>query len=141
MPLAAAIFSNFAQLINKGESGVRAVAEDHRVLAAEALEDGSEDPFGLSRPFSAYRGFDLKQVANMFPKHLQISVFFSLHGEQLRQIPMFADVEDSFLQELALELGTHVLLQDDFAFGRTTSATKCSSSNSARSRSATRTCL
>jgi CRP-like cAMP-binding protein len=120
--LSAAIFSNFAQLINKADAGAaRYLDQLQQIHEFSRL-------YKLSKPacktlldyhellFSAYHGFDLQQVADMFPKHLQVSVFYKLHKDQIRELPVFRDVDTSFLQEIVLKLGTQVLLQDDFAF-------------------------
>ena len=120
--LAAAIFSNIAALINKGDAGAARYQEQLQKVnefirlyklppdARRTLLDYHE------LLFSAYRGFDLKQVANMLPKHLQKQVYYKLHKNLLLQVPAFEGCHVSFIEQLILELGTQVLLAGDFAF-------------------------
>jgi len=52
----------------------------------------------------------------MFPKQLQVSVFYKMHAEMISTVPEFKGAELEMLKQLALHLHPQVLLQGDFAF-------------------------
>lgn len=68
--------------------------------------------------FSVNRGFDLHQIAMMFPSSVQKEVFHEEHAPRLRAVPMFRSTEcdEVFISALARELRVQVLLDGDYAF-------------------------
>lgn len=120
--LAAAIFSNIAQMINKGDASSNRYQEQldkiNEFIRLYKLPPNTRrqllDYHELL--FSAYRGMDLGAIASMFPKHVQTSIFYRMHKDMVRSVPLFQDCEVNFLSQLMLQIKPQVLLQNDFAF-------------------------
>ncbi|KAL1520748.1 hypothetical protein AB1Y20_022314 [Prymnesium parvum] len=120
--LAAAIFGNIAQMINKGD----AVAVRYQALYDKITEFNRfhKLPRGLRSKLHAYndllfainRGFDLHQIASIFPVNLQEDIFFLLHEHLLRKVPIFDGCHTEFVRALARQLRAEVLLAGDYAF-------------------------
>ena len=60
--------------------------------------------------FSVNRGFDLYQIAAMFPSSVQSEVFYEEHAPRLRICPMFRgnECDEIFIASLARELRVQV---------------------------------
>ena len=122
--LAAAIFSNIAQLINKNDDttmryqdGLNKVYEFSRLykLAPKVKRKllGYHELL-----FAVNRGHDIPAITSMFPLSVQEEVFADLHERALRRVPMFhlPDCDDSFFRNLVRHLQVNVLLDGDFIF-------------------------
>jgi len=120
--LAAAIFGNIAQMINKGD----AVATRYQALFDKINEFNRfhKLPRHLREKLHAYndllfainRGFDLHAIASIFPVNLQEDIFFLLHEHLLRKVPIFDGCHDEFVRALARQLRAEVLIAGDYAF-------------------------
>jgi len=120
--LAAAIFSNIAQMINKGDaSGARYQMQLDKINEFMRLYKLS--PAMRSKLhgynellFTVNRGFDLQEIASMFPKSVQEDIFFDLHHSLVRLVPMFQSADDNFVRAIVRLLKPQVLLEGDLAF-------------------------
>ncbi len=121
--LAAAIFSNFAQLMNKADASSARYQDQlqniHEFIRLYRLPPDAQrillEYHELA--FSAYRGLNMKHVAQqVFPHHVQSRVFYQLHKSIILQLPIFHGCDTSFLEQLVLQLGTQVVLAGDFVF-------------------------
>ena len=120
--LAAAIFSNIAQMINKGDaSGARYQTQLDKINEFMRLYKLSPQMRAKLQGynellFTVNRGFDLQEIASMFPKSVQEDIFFDLHHSLVRLVPMFADADDNFVRAIVRLLKPQVLLEGDLAF-------------------------
>jgi len=122
--LAAAIFSNIAQMINKGDAAgaryqaqldqIREFSKVHRLKrsVAQKLQYYNELVFSVSR------GFNLQQIAEKFPVTVQEDIAFNQHELAIRRLPMFTmvDCDESFFRALSRVLHVQVLLDRDEVF-------------------------
>ena len=89
--LAAAIFSNIAQMINKRDAaGARYQMQLAKINEFMRLYKLSPSMCAKLHGyndllFTVNRGFDLNQIASMFPKSVQEDIFYDLHHTLIRQ--------------------------------------------------------
>ena len=126
--LAAAIFSNVAQMINQGDlKNARYQQQLDRVRAFARLHKLSPSVrgrlFGYHELlFAVNHGLDLPAIASMFPRALQSQVFLDEHRLRLMQVPMFRKLasgggtHDLFLAAVASLLRSSVVLDGDLIF-------------------------
>ena len=122
--IAAAVFSNFAQLMNKNDAASARYQEQLQKI--HELDKLYKLPAKSRRAlleyheliFSAYNGFDIQDIVHNFPVHLQGRIFYLIHKDFLLQVPMFRECESGFIQQLALQVSTQVVLAGDFVFHR-----------------------
>jgi len=122
--IAAAIFSNIGQLINKQDGATaRYQAQLDKVRELVRL-------FKLPNRmrakllgyhellFAVSRGYDTNAIAAMFPLGVQEEIFADMHVRALRRMPMFhlAACDESFFKTMVRMLRVNVLLDGDFIF-------------------------
>ena len=66
--------------------------------------------------FQINHGFDLQQIAGIFPRNVQEDTFFFMYEHVIRQVPMFAVTDNNFIRALVRMLKPQVLLAGDCAF-------------------------
>ena len=122
--LAAAIFSNIGQMLNKGDQvTVRYQAQLDKVREFTKLY---KLPKALKAKlmgynellFSVSRGYDTTAIAAMFPNAVQEEIFNDLHRAAVRRVPMFQCVgcDGFFFNSIVRMLRVNVLLEGDMAF-------------------------
>jgi len=119
---AAVIFSNVAQVINRGDAAAtRYSAQLDRInefirfhQLPPVIRDKLHGYHDLL--FSINRGFDLQQIASIFPRNVQEDTFFFMYEQIVRKVPMFNVCDDNFIRTLVRLLKPQVLLEGDYAF-------------------------
>ena len=144
---AAVIFSNVAQVINRGDAAAtRYSAQLDRInefirfhQLPPVIRDKLHGYHDLL--FSINRGFDLQQIASIFPRNVQEDTFFFMYEQVtlpltasdccwllltasdccffftkqiVRKVPMFNVCDDNFIRTLVRLLKPQVLLGGDF---------------------------
>jgi len=66
--------------------------------------------------FAISQGFDLQEIAGLFPRNVQEDTFFFMYEHIVRQVPMFAATDNNFIRALVRILKPQVLLEGDYAF-------------------------
>lgn len=122
--LAAAIFSNIGQMLNKGDQvTARYQAQLDKVREFSKL-------YKLPKPlraklagynellFAVSRGYDTASIASMFPAAVQEEIFTDMHREAVMRVPMFkcSGCDESFFAMIVRQLRVNVLLEGDFVF-------------------------
>lgn len=122
--LAAAIFSNIGQMLNKGDQ----VTARYQAQLDKVREFGRlyKLPKELRTRLAGYnellfavsRGYDTASIARMFPVAVQEDIFNDMHRRTIRRVPMFQcpGCDESFFSSIVRQLRVNVLLEGDFAF-------------------------
>ena len=122
--LAAAIFSNIGQMLNKGDQvTVRYQAQLDKVREFSRLyklpKELRSKLMGYNELlFAVSRGYDTSSIANMFPPAVQEEIFTDMHKEAVRRVPMFqvGGCDETFFSTIVRLLRINVLLEGDFIF-------------------------
>ena len=119
--LAAAIFSNVASMLNKGDqvsSRYQGQLDRVTVFCQMSKLKGPlrKKLLGYSELlFSVSRGYDTSAIASIFPPLLQEDIFHGVHIDDLKRLPLFQlpELNQLFFQRLATKLKQHVLIDGD----------------------------
>jgi len=122
--LAAAIFSNVASMLNKGDqvtSRYQAQLDKVREFSKLSNITGSlkRKLFGYNELlFSVSRGYDPKAIAAVFPISLQEDIFEGIHCDELRRLPILQlpELDELFYRWIARLLKSLVILEGDVIF-------------------------
>ena len=66
--------------------------------------------------FAVNQGFDVNQIAHALPPTLQREVYLHLYEHLVRRVPMFANCDNGFIEELVQLLKPQVILEGDCVF-------------------------